>query len=158
MNFYIFFQILIVSLAATSAMTLFRYAIAAKHREIYKEPLLLTYLFAETKLNLSMDSKKILGWLLHFGIGFFFVLAYHLLWLYNILDLSVINSFLLGVISGIIGVFSLFIMFKIVKYTFSADYKGYYLQMFVAHIVFALYAAATYYILINLFLAAYPLI
>lgn len=151
MNFYTLFQLLIVSIAATSAITLFRYAISARDREIYKEPLLLTYLFTQVKPKLSISSKRTLGWLLHFSIGFVCVLSYHLLWKYRILDLSVIGSLLLGFISGVIGVFSLFIMFKIAKYTLSIYSKDYYFQMFIAYIIFALYATVIYYILSPIF-------
>ena len=127
MDFYTFLQILIVSIAATSAMTLFSYAISARYRENYKEPVLLSNLLVQVKFDLSVISKKIIGWLLHFGIGFFFVLVYHLLWLYDIIDLSAINAFLLGIVSGIIGVLSWGVMLKIAKYSFSINFKGYYI-------------------------------
>ncbi|WP_348822218.1 hypothetical protein [Flavobacterium aestuarii] len=152
MNYYTFFQILIVSIAATSAMTLFRYAISTKHSEIYKEPVLLTYLFSQLKSGLSIGSKKTLGWLMHFSIGFIFVLTYHLLWRYKILDFSVISSILLGFISGITGVLSMAIIFKIIKYTLTIDFKSYYIKTFIAYLIFTLYAAAVYYVLLTIFL------
>ena len=156
MSFYTFFQILIVSLAATSAMTLFSYAISTKYRdENYKEPLLLSQMLAQIKFNMPIVSKKTLGWLLYFVIGFLFVLVYHLLWLYDILDFSVRSAFLLGITSGVIGVVSWIIMLKIAKCDLSKDFKGYYLQMFISRIIFALYAAAVYYILLTVFLAVY---
>ena len=156
MSFYTFFQILIVSLAATSAMTLFSYAISTKYRdENYKEPLLLSQMLAQIKFNMPIVSKKTLGWLLYFVIGFLFVLVYHLLWLYDILDFSVRSAFLLGITSGVIGVISWIIMLKITKCDLSKDFKGYYLQMFISRIIFALYAAAVYYILLTVFLAVY---
>ena len=153
MDFYTFLQILIVSIAATSAMTLFSYAISARYRENYKEPVLLSNLLVQVKFDLSVISKKIIGWLLHFGIGFFFVPVYHLLWLYDIIDLSAINAFLLFIVSGIIGVLSWAVMLKIAKYSFSINFKGYYIQMFISRVIFALYAAAVYYILLTVFLA-----
>lgn len=146
MDIFTFFQVLIVSFAATSAMTLFSYAISANYGEIYKEPVLLTHLLTRLKFKLSIISKKNLGWLLHFGMGFFFVLSYHFLWLYNILDVSVNSAFILGIISGAISIVCWAIMLKIAKYTFSIDFKGYYLQMFIGYIIFALYSAAAYYI------------
>jgi hypothetical protein len=152
MDFYTFLQILIVSIAATSAMTLFSYAVSARYREVYKEPILLSHLLTQVKFDLPIFSKKILGWLLHFSIGFFFVLVYHLLWRYDILDLSAINVFILGIVSGLIGVFSWAVILKMIKYTFSIDFKGYYIQMFISRIVFALYAATVYYILLTVFL------
>lgn len=154
MNYYTFFQILIVSIASTSAMTLFKYAITTKHREIYKEAVLLTYLFSQLKFGMSIGSKKTLGWLTHFSIGFFFVLSYHLLWRYKILDFSVISSLFLGIVSGTTGVLCMAIIFKIIKYTLTIDFKRYYLKMFIAYLIFTLYASSTYYILLTLFLMA----
>ena len=137
MDFYTFLQILIVSIAATSAMTLFSYAISARYRENYKEPVPLSNLLVQVKFDLSVISKKIIGWLLHFGIGFFFVLVYHLLWLYDIIDLSAINAFLLGIVSGIIGVLSWAVMLKIAKYSFSINFKGYIISRCLFRVLFS---------------------
>ncbi|PJJ08675.1 hypothetical protein CLU83_1961 [Flavobacterium sp. 1] len=154
MNFYTFLQILIVSIAATSAMTLFSYVISSRYRKIYREPVLLSNLLVQMKVDLSVISKKIIGWLVHFSVGFIFVFVYHLLWLYNILDLSAVNAFYLGIASGLIGVFCWAVMLKIAKYTYSVHFKGYYFQMFISRIIFALYAATVYYILLTVFLTA----
>lgn len=154
MDFYAFFQILVVSIAATSAMTLFNYALSTRYQDTYKEPTLLSHLLTQVKFNFSIVSKKTLGWVLYFSIGFFFVLVYHLLWLYNIIAFSASSAFLLGIVSGIIGAVSWFIMLKIAKDALSINSKGYYIQMFFARIIFALYTAALYYILFTIFLAA----
>ena len=147
MDFYTFFQIIIVSLLATSAMTLFSYTMSASFRELFKEPVLLSFILIKTNLELSVQTKKYLAWLLHYFIGFIFVLAYHLIWLYNILYISIISALLLGIISGIIGIIGWVLIFKIADYHPNIDFKGYYIQLFFAHIIFAIVAAIAYYLL-----------
>ena len=146
MNFYIFLQVLIASIAATSAMTLFSYAISKSFRELYKEPVLLTFVLSKFKLDLSLNTKAILAWLVHYLIGLIFVVIYHILWYYNILDLSVFSAILLGALSGIIGIISWMFLFKITDYKPKIDFKGYYIQLFFAHVLFGLTAALVYYL------------
>lgn len=144
MDFYIFIQILIASIAGTSAMTLFSYIISTSFRELYKEPVLLTYILSKLNLDLSIKTKAVLAWLLHYIIGLIFVVAYHILWFYNILDLSFVSALLLGAVSGIIGIIGWMFMFKITDHKPRIDFKGYYIQLFFAHIIFAITATLTY--------------
>lgn len=144
---YIFLQILIASIAATSAMTLFSYIISKSFRELYKEPVLLTFILSKLNLDLSIKTKTILAWLLHYFIGLIFVIIYHILWFYNILKLSLLSALLLGAVSGIIGIISWMFMFKITDHKPQIDYKGYYIQLFFAHIIFGITAALVYYFL-----------
>ena len=145
MDFYIFLQILIASIAATSAMTLFSYVISTSFRELYKEPVLLTFVLSKLNLDLSLKTKATLAWLLHYFIGVIFVVIYHFLWFNNILKLSILCAILLGGISGIIGIISWMFMFKITDHKPAIDFKGYYIQLFFAHIIFGITAALVYY-------------
>jgi len=149
MDFNIFFQILIASIVATSAMTLFSYAVSESFRELYKEPVLLTFILKSINIEVSDKSKKIMAWLIHYAIGFGFVLTYHFLWSRDILTISIANAFLLGAISGIIGIIGWVIMFKLSNFKPSIDFKGYYLQLFFAHVIFGLVATFTYYCIIQ---------
>ena len=150
MNLYLVFQIIIVSIAATSSMTLFSYAVSAQYRELYKEPLLLTYLLRNFKINLSMVTKNTLSWLIHYAIGVLFVTIYYYFWARNLFQLNFLHALLLGVASGIAGIVSWMILFKISLYRPKIDYKGYYIQLFIAHIIFALTATAMYAISLSL--------
>jgi len=152
MDFFTLIQIIIVAIVATSAMTLFSYVVSASFRELYKEPVLLTYVLGKTNLELSLQTKKKLAWLLHYIIGFIFVLIYHFLWIKAILSLSITNGLLLGTASGIIGIIGWLLIFKIADYKPKIDFKGYYLQLFFAHIIFGLVATATYWIFTSLYL------
>lgn len=154
MDIYILLQILIATIAATSAMTLFSYVISASFRELYKEPVLLTFLLAQLNIEVSHKSKATLAWLLHYFIGFIFVLIYHFLWINNILKLSLLNAVLLGSISGIIGIIGWMILFRLADYKPKIDFKGYYIQLFFAHIIFGVVAALFYYLSLTIILIA----
>jgi len=147
MDFYTFFQIIVASVLATSAMTLFSYAMSASFRELYKEPVLLTFILTQINLEVSVQTKKYLAWSLHYLIGLLFVIAYHLLWYYNILTISILSTLLLGALSGIIGIIGWVLMFKMADYKPNIDFKGYYIQLFFAHIIFAIVAVTAYYLL-----------
>jgi hypothetical protein len=140
MNLHLLLQILISSIAATSAMTLFSYIISASFRELYKEPVLLTYLLTKFHVEVSAPTKTILAWLLHYFIGLLFVIGYHFLWVYDLAEFSWRVALLFGAISGIIGILGWVILFKIVPQKPNIDFKGYYLQLFFAHIIFGLTA------------------
>ncbi|OXA88997.1 hypothetical protein [Flavobacterium hercynium] len=144
MDFYTLLQILIYSIIATSAMTLFSYAVSTSAREVYKEPVLLAYILSSFHLEATKNLKIILGWVLHFLIGFGFVIGYHFLWFHELLEISWSASFLLGVISGIIGIIGWIILFKIIPKKPNIDFIGYYLQLFVAHIIFSITAFLIY--------------
>ncbi|MCP2025507.1 hypothetical protein L1276_000647 [Flavobacterium sp. HSC-32F16] len=150
MVIFIIIQLLLVSIAATSAMTWFSYAMSKSFRELYKEPVLLAFVIDKLKLNLSKQSKKTWGWLLHYIIGFLFVLGYHIIWVKDILAISPLNALLLGIISGLIGIISWVFMFKITHHQPPIDFKGYYIQLFFAHIIFAIVATALYSITLTL--------
>lgn len=141
---YIIIQLILISIGATSAMTWFSYAMSKNFRELYKEPVLLSFALKKTNISLSEDSQKTWGWLIHYIIGFLFVMGYHIVWVKNILPVSPLNALLLGVISGVIGILSWIIIFKMTNHQPPIDFKGYYIQLFFAHIIFAVTATALY--------------
>lgn len=146
MDPYLIIQLILISIGATSAMTWFSYFVSKKFQKLYKEPILLSTLFSEFTMNLSVGLKRKLGWILHYLIGFLFVLGYHAIWVKDILSISLLNALLLGIISGVIGIISWVFIFKITRYHTPIDFKGYYIQLFFAHIIFALVATLLYFI------------
>lgn len=144
MNFDIILQIVISTIAATSMMTLFSYVVSASARKLYKEPVLLTYLLTVLDIEVSQQLKIILAWILHYIIGLAFVVGYHFLWIYNIVEMSRPIAFLLGAISGIIGILGWVGMFALSPKKPNIDFTGYYLQLFAAHVIFGIVAFTTY--------------
>ncbi|WP_433832691.1 hypothetical protein [Flavobacterium anhuiense] len=150
MDFYIIIQLILVAIGATSAMTWFSYAMSKSFRELYKEPVLLSYALKKTNISLSEKSQKTWGWLIHYIIGFLFVMEYYIVWVKNMLSVSPLNALLLGVISGVIGILSWIVIFKMTDHQPPIDFKGYYIQLFFAHIIFAVTATALYSITLTL--------
>lgn len=144
MDFQTTLQILTAAVAATSVMTLCSYAVSAAAREIYKEPLLLTYVLSKLHQQISPKLKLVLGWVLHYLIGLFFVIGYHIIWSANILDFTFTSSLILGIVSGIIGISGWVVLFRISAQKPNIDYKGYYIQLFVVHVIFAVTAYVVY--------------
>jgi hypothetical protein len=125
-------------------MTLFSYVISASFRELYKEPILLGYCLTKLNISLSRGLKTVFGWVIHYFIGFLFVLGYHLVWENEIMEKTWKSGLILGTVSGLIGILSWAIIFKINDCKPNIDFKGYYLQLFVAHIIFSMAALAVY--------------
>lgn len=144
MDFYTFIQIGISSIIATSVMTIFSYVVSSSFRELYKEPILLSYCLSSFHISISNRVKRILGWLIHYTIGFIFVIGYHIIWNHRIMEIGWLSALILGAVSGIIGILSWLVIFKISKYEPNIDFKGYYLQLFFAHVLFGLAALPIY--------------
>ena len=102
--------------------------------------MLLKYILIKLNLNISDRLKEILAWLIHYAIGFVFVLSYYFLWQYQVVEYSIINGFILGAISGIIGIIGWIIMLKLSGFNKKAEDEGYYIQLFIAHIIFGIAA------------------
>lgn len=130
--------ILIATLAATSLMTAFSYLISEGFRKLYKEPVLLEYLIARWHLGLSGAGKTIVAWIIHYIIGLIFVLVYYFLWKHNLYELTWLSGLFFGIIIGFVGIAGWEIMFALTKYEPTIDFKGYYLQLFFAHVIFGI--------------------
>jgi hypothetical protein len=132
-------ELTVAAIMATSTMTLFSYMISKSFRKLYKEPVLLQYLMAAFDFELSKRQKVFASWVLHYFIGLLFVLCFYLpIWLdcawYKI---AIIPSVIFGCIIGCIGIAGWNIMFKLAPSNPPVNPIGYYLQLFLAHIVFA---------------------
>lgn len=154
MDFYTFIQLLIVSITSTSAMTAFSYAASGKFQELYKEPVLLSYMLKIFKVKLPGQSKTTWGWIVHFLIGYWFVIVYYWLWITDILPISLLSALLLGALSGIIGILGWMLIFKLSSDQPKINFKRYYFQLFIAHIIFAIVATAIYFISLTILILA----
>ncbi|KAF2517148.1 hypothetical protein [Flavobacterium foetidum] len=140
----IILQIFAAAFAATTVMTMFSYAVSKSAREIYKEPVLLAYVLKSVQLKSATMVHFIMGWILHYLIGLGFVVAYHILWQHNIVAFNWIGAYLLGAISGVIGIIGWVILFSLQKQQPNIDFKGYYIQLFFAHVIFGATAFIVY--------------
>lgn len=133
-------EIFAAALAATTAMTLFSYFVSASFRKLYEEPLLLQYVMTRFSIQLETQEKAAAAWVIHYLIGLLFV------WVYCCVarSYSWTNALVFGSVIGIVGIAGWKIMFRLSGKPPQTDAGGYYLQLFIAHLVFAFTTIATY--------------
>lgn len=134
--------ILIASLAATALMSAFSYIVSAAFGALFKEPVLLDWVLRKSGLKAGGRWHAALGWLLHFVFGLLFVLAYDVIWRWKGVTLP--NTLALGAIGGIVGIAGWMLLFRIPRERPRIPLRQYYLQLFLAHVVFAGTAGAVY--------------
>lgn len=130
--------ILLATVAATSLMTAFSYLVSEGFRELYKEPVLLQYLMTRFNFGITGIWKVIAGWTVHYIIGLIFVVIFHILWRWGLYEITWLTGLIYGIVIGIIGIGGWVVMFILSNYKPRIDFKGYYLQLFIAHLVFAM--------------------
>ena len=130
-------RIIIATLVGTSLMTAFSYLVSEAYRKTFKEPVLLNYVIRLSGITLNDRNKSIVGWIIHYILGLLFVIAYHFIWVYGILDMSWTSALILGAVSGIIGIIGWVIIFSLPSKEPRVAFTSYYIQLFFAHIVFA---------------------
>ena len=150
MDFYTIILLFLVSIIATSSMTLFSYSVSSAFRELYKEPVLLAFVLKKFNINISSNAKITTAWILHYLIGLFFVVIYYMLWKNNIITISTLDTLIVGAVTGIVGIVGWVLLFKTSDYRPNLNFTGYYLQLFLAHLIFALTAAASFYLSFDL--------
>jgi len=137
-------KIILATIAGTSVMTAFSYLASEAFNKLWKEPVLLNLVVAKANVELTPRRKSIFGWVIHYAIGLAFVLCYEFVWNNFDIDPTWFCGLIFGIISGLIGIFSWFLMFKLPEEKPKIKFKHYYLQLFIAHIFFALTVIAVY--------------
>lgn len=135
--------IIIATLAATSLMTPFSYLTAWLLKQPYKEPFLLAVLLNYFHV-IDTKTNKVIGWLLHYVLGLLFVGAFQILLSGGWATLSWSSALLYGAVIGVIGILGWQLMFMLAPKTPRMNYIGYYAQLFIAHLVFALTMVGCY--------------
>lgn len=134
-------QIIFAAITGTSLMTLFSYFLANATGKQFREPVLLSKLIQPSK---GEEVPKVAGWLLHYGVGIIFVISYHFVWFLEIIDTTLLSGSILGFFSGLVAVAGWWGMFYLYPNPPSIDFKWYYVQLIVAHIIFGIGATAGY--------------
>ncbi|MEZ7515400.1 hypothetical protein [Flavobacterium frigidarium] len=147
MSLYILFKVLLTSIVATSVMTLMSYAVSNYLKKLYKEPILLQYFLVSINVGNSSKQRSYISWVLHYAIGLVLLIGYQLYWSLDIIENPWLNLVLLAIVTGMIGVVSWKIIFKICTYKPQIDFKGYYLHIFIVHLIFTMTATFTYLLL-----------
>lgn len=139
------FTILISGLVATTVMTLFSYVVSNFKAKQFREPELLNSLISRSEIiELKPSKKHFLGWIIHYLIGWFFVVGFSFIWEYTQFSADIISGAVLGMAAGIIGIFGWIMMFKLNQNPPEIDFSQFYIQLIIAHILFGISAAIIY--------------
>ena len=129
-------------------MTLYSYVISKRERDQFVEPVLLNELIdrSETLPDIA-DKEKTdhpAGWVGHYGIGVAFVIAYYIIWRRSLTSPGIIKGLMIGAASGLIGIAAWKIMFSANDNPPQNDRYKYYRQLFIAHLIFSVFALYGY--------------
>lgn len=132
------------TIMATSAMTLFSYLVSESFKKLYKEPVLLEFLLSSFRIDFSNRQKEVASWLIHYAIGLVFVISYYFpLWIApNLYEITIKSGAVFGCITGALGIAGWQVMFKLSPAHPPVNVAEYYLQLFIAHVIFGIVTAA----------------
>ncbi|MBF0695568.1 MAG: hypothetical protein IR153_10990 [Flavobacterium sp.] len=132
------FRIFIAAFSATNVMTTFSYLLSNNYGRLFKEPVLLNFVLDHLGLTPKGKLKKFAGWFAHYVIGFAFVLTYDLVWRHTDIEFGWLSGSVFGVVSGFIGILGWRLIFLLPREKPDVHLNEYYIQLMVAHILFAL--------------------
>lgn len=130
-------QIIIVGIYATAAMTAFSYVFSHVFKGNFKEPQLLNYLLDKyPSIKSSYCREHIIGWVIHFSIGCFFVTVFKILISIFAIPVSLQTGLIFGGIAGLVGVGVWHFMFYLHPNPPRIKKSVFYMQLFIAHLIF----------------------
>jgi len=139
-------KIIIAGVVGTTFMTLYSYLKAKKENQEYVEPVMINKLI-DNSGNLPAipdEDNHPAGWALHYATGISFMAVYYLLWKKALAKPGLPKLLTIGALSGLTGIAVwklLFAQHNRAPYNYRS---GYYRQLFIAHIIFTLFAIPTY--------------
>lgn len=139
-------KIVIAGVVGTTFMTLYSYLKARKENQEYVEPVMINKLIdnSENLPGISDEESHISGWGLHYATGIGFVAGYYLIWEKALAKPTLPKILLIGAFSGATGIAVWKLLFAQHNRPPQNYRHGYYRQLFIAHIIFTLFAIPTY--------------
>jgi hypothetical protein len=135
------FPFLTAGVAGTALMTLFSEAISTAKRHNYNEAKLLGKLL-DRVTPLNARQSEVGGWIGHFAVGIAFAGIYAAGLETTKSRPNALNGLSYGALSGLAGAIIWHSTFKAHPNPPGVDFKNYYKQLVLAHVVFGLTAAA----------------
>ena len=132
------FQFIYISLLSTTAMSLFSLLLG----KILGKPMLEPYWLNAVVLH-KKTAKHVLGWVLHYaaGLGFLYLLIVLKTWLP---PLPTLNRLSAGLLEGILGIGMWQLLFWLTHKPNNLPLLTYYINLLLAHIVFATVALSMF--------------
>ena len=130
------FKAIKMSLGATIGMTLFSYLVSHNKNEKFLEPLILNQLVYPGQK--SQNAHHAMGYILHFLVGLLFTFVYKWIWGKLKIRPFFLNSKLMGAFNGLAGIAGWHLTYKLHNNPPHLKLKKYYVQLFIAHIIFGM--------------------
>jgi hypothetical protein len=137
-------EVLTAGITGTTFMTLFSHIAGDIEQENFSEPNLLAKLFNRVVKKSSKEVSTIVGWQAHYAIGVLFAVIYAELWDKERVKPTAKNGLLLGGLSGTAAIVAWKTMFALHPAPPGINFKKYYMQLWVAHVVFGLFSTLAY--------------
>ena len=137
--------ILVATFFSTTMMTLFSYAVSASFRDLYKEPVLLQYVMDGLDIELNKKYRPFISWIVHYLIGLLFVACYFFLSWIDYYKITWLSGIVFGAVGGVAGIVGWMGMFRISQRKPMLHPSAYYLQLFIAHLIFGITTAGIYF-------------
>ena len=133
------FSYLLAWVISVGAMTAFSAIMSVMLKCEFREHILLFKLISNNALK-RKETKDylILGWLVHFLIGAFFLIIYAVLWEYTSMIHRLLGTIVFGIIIGILGIVGWSILFKLDSNPPEINYNVFYIQLVIAHVIFSI--------------------
>jgi len=128
---------LIAGIAATSAMSIYSYALSQIQDEHYREPVILGQLMHRST-QLSKRDAAIAGWIAHYGVGLLFAEVYRQFWRNGKISFSIAGGLLLGGVSGLLAAAVWKSVLSLHPNPPKLKYNRFYGQLVPAHVLFGL--------------------
>lgn len=132
-------RVIIAGISGTILMTAFSYIIARVKSQQFKEPKLLNMILRRSTYDkMNPTNNSVIGWVLHFSIGVILMTLFYVLHLTFSFKISFISIIIYGIFAGILSILSWHLMFLISPNSPDISLKEFYIQLLIAHILFAL--------------------
>lgn len=129
-------KILLPAFVATSVMTAFSYLIAELEKKNFSESELLGKI-EKKQLQLPKQVALPAGWVTHYAIGIMMTLMFELYKKYLNHKPASYRTISFGVFAGFLSIAAWKILFKMFPRRSHDFYKNFFIQLFVAHLIFA---------------------
>lgn len=137
--FSLILKLFLISIIATSLMTLFSYALSRLTGQQFREPQLLNLLITSSStISFTPEIGSRVGWLIHYLIGVFFSITFYFFYKAKWLELEIFHTLLYGLGFGFIGIIGWKIMFLKVNLQENIPYRKFYFQLVLAHLIFTI--------------------
>lgn len=129
-------KILLPAITATSVMTLFSYIIAEKENENFSESELLGKI-EKKQLNLPKQIALPAGWVTHYAIGISMTTLFEIYKLVFRKKTAFNQTIIFGTLAGLLAIVSWKQLLKTLPKRQDNFYRQFFIQLFIAHLIFA---------------------